>query len=229
VRRIIIAALGLALTTAACGTTSAAAPTWTFAPTVAAAPATDEPTATPTSTVQPETLSAATSNESTTVVGSGAPGANGGTAAAPAPSTAAVRIANFDFTPATVTIQAGGKVTWTNADGDRHSILLAGSESPRLDQNGTFTKAFSTAGRFAYVCGLHSSMSGEIVVVPAGGTTAPGAAPSPDATSVPTASPDDHGGDDDDGDDDHSGHGGGGDDSGDEDHSGPGGGGSGHG
>ena len=225
-RRIIIAALGLALTTAACGATSAAAPTWTFAPTVAAAPATDEPTATPTSTVQPETLSAATPNESTTVAGSGAPGATDGTAAALAPSTAAVRIANFDFTPATVTIQAGGKVTWTNADGDRHSILLDGSESPRLDQNGTFTKAFSTAGRFAYVCGLHSSMSGEIVVVDAGsagtrrhpGTTAtPGGDTSPDATAAPTASPDDHGGDDDaddDGDDDHSGHGGGGDDSG---------------
>ena len=253
-RRIVTAALGLALTTAACGTSSAAAPTWTFAPpTTAAAPATNQPTPTPTGS--PEVLSTAIDDASTTAPGSGGGGATDGPVAAVAPATAAVRIANFEFTPASLTVQAGGQVTWTNTDGDRHSILLDGSESPRLEQNATFSRTFASPARFAYVCGLHSSMSGEIVVVPAGspgsaagdpGSTTGGAATTPsgtatpDATAAPTAGSDDHGGDDDDADDDSSGPGSGHDndddddgededEDGDEDHSGPGGGRSGHG
>ena len=252
VRRIVTAALGLALTTAACGTSSAAAPTWTFAPpTTAAAPGANQPTATPTG--PSEVLSTAIDDASTTAPGTGGGVATSGPNAAVAPATAAVRIANFAFAPATVTIQAGGQVTWTNTDGDRHSILLDGSESPRLDQNGTFSRTFASPGRFAYVCGLHSSMSGEIVVVPAGSpgsatgdpgsttggaTTTPSGTATPDPTAEPTAGSDDHGGHDDDADDDSSGPGGSHDDDdddhgenedGDEDHSGPGGGGSGHG
>ena len=230
VRRIVTAALGLALTAAACGTSSADAPTWTFAPpTLATAPATNQPTAT-TPTAQPEVLSTATNNGSTTAAGTGA---TGGLAAAVASATAAVRIANFAFAPASVTVHAGGQVTWTNTDGDRHSILLDGSESPRLDQSGTFSKAFTAPGRFAYVCGLHSSMSGVVVVVAAGSpgatvsdpgttggtTTTPGGTASPDPTATPMASPGHRGGDDDDAADDDND-----DDAADDDHSGPGGG-----
>lgn len=154
-----------------------------------------------------------------------------------APATASIQIANFAFEPSTVTIRAGGSVTWTNTDGDRHSVLLDGSESARLDQGGTFSRTFSSPGEFAYVCGLHSSMTGTVVVLangssptPPSATSAAGTAPepSPSPTGSPEDREDDEDRDDDDGDRD--------DDNGDrdddddgEDHSGPGGGGSGHG
>lgn len=174
-------------------------------------------------------------------------------AAAVAPSSASVTIADFAFGPATVTIAAGGKVTWTNRDTERHSVLIGDIESSRLESGATYAQTFDSAGRFAYACGLHPRMVGTILVVeagadvpvaPAGGVAVPGTAtstaePTAGPTTEPTADPtpsDDahdegdhsgHGGGGDD--EDHSGHGGGGDDDDDHDHSGPGGGGSGHG
>jgi plastocyanin len=165
-----------------------------------------------------------------------------------APSSATVRIADFAFGPATVTVAAGGRVEWTNADGDRHSILLDGTESERLETGATHAREFSAPGEFSYVCGLHPSMTGTVVVAapgegaatPAGGGSGPAAAPvtdphaQPSANPTPTSSPDDDDGRDDRDDhdrddhdrddhdrDDH--------DRDDDDHSGPGGGGSGHG
>ena len=170
-----------------------------------------------------------------------------------APSSATVRIADFAFGPATVTVAAGGRVEWTNADGDRHSILLDGTESERLETGGTHARDFSAPGEFSYVCGLHPSMTGTVVVAAAGegpapaGGSGPAAAPvtdphaQPSANPTPTSSPDDddrrddrdddpddhdrddEDQDDDDHDDDDR------DDDHDDDHSGPGGGGSGHG
>lgn len=122
-----------------------------------------------------------------------------------APATASVRIADFAFGPATVTIAPGGRVEWTNADGDRHSILLDGTESERLETGGTHSREFAAAGRYDYVCGLHPSMTGTVIVAAAGdggtggsaageGTAAgptpsPTASPTPDATARPTAAP----------------------------------------
>ena len=158
--------------------------------------------------------------------------------AATNPPTAATRasvdIANFAFSPASVTTGVGGTVTWTNRDGDRHSIVIAGDESPRLGSGATYSRTFDAAGRFAYVCGIHSSMSGTVTVLGEAGS-----APSPNEASaggqedaardVSDEDADEDGGGhhsgrggDDDRSDDHSGHGRGGDD-----RSGPGGGGSG--
>ncbi len=182
------------------------------------------------------------------------PGATALPLAAAAPANATVQIADFAFGPATVTVAPGGTVTWSNEDGDRHSILLDGTESERLETGGTYSRTFASAGEFSYLCGLHPSMTGTVVVAAAGGdpsapaagatpgaaaTANPTANPTADPTAGPTAdpsptsSPDDDDDRDDDRDDDHSGHGGGNDDDDDrdddEDHSGPGGGGSGHG
>ena len=158
--------------------------------------------------------------------------------AATNPPTAATRasvdIANFAFSPASVTTGVGGTVTWTNRDGDRHSIVIAGDESPRLGSGATYSRTFDAAGRFAYVCGIHSSMSGTVTVLGEAGSAPPpneaSAGGQEDAArDVSDEDADEDGGGhhsgrggDDDRSDDHSGHGRGGDD-----HSGPGGGGSG--
>jgi plastocyanin len=159
-------------------------------------------------------------------------------AAATNPPTAATRasvdIANFAFSPASVTTGVGGTVTWTNRDGDRHSIVIAGDESPRLGSGATYSRTFDAAGRFAYVCGIHSSMSGTVTVLGEAGSAPPpneaSAGGQEDAArDVSDEDADEDGGGhhsgrggDDDRSDDHSGHGRGGDD-----RSGPGGGGSG--
>jgi len=158
--------------------------------------------------------------------------------AATNPPTAATRasvdIANFAFSPASVTTGVGGTVTWTNRDGDRHSIVIAGDESPRLGSGATYSRTFDAAGRFAYVCGIHSSMSGTVTVLGEAGSAPPpneaSAGGQEDAArDVSDEDADEDGGGhdsgrggDDDRSDDHSGHGRGGDD-----RSGPGGGGSG--
>jgi plastocyanin len=81
-------------------------------------------------------------------------------------SSQAVEIKNFAFTPPTITVKAGQTITWTNADSFDHSIKSAdGSfDSPDLPQNATYSATFATAGQFPYICGIHNSMTGTVVV-----------------------------------------------------------------
>jgi amicyanin len=88
-------------------------------------------------------------------------------AANPAPaSTVAVRIVNFKFTPATMTIKAGTAVTWTNKDAVGHTVNFHanGINSSVLNQGDTFSHTFSTPGTYAYICDIHPFMHGTIVV-----------------------------------------------------------------
>ena len=56
--------------------------------------------------------------------------------------------------------------TWTNRDGTAHSVKSDDGSfvSQDLDPGQTFTATFKTPGTFAYVCGIHSSMTGTVVV-----------------------------------------------------------------
>ena len=78
--------------------------------------------------------------------GSANNGANNG-----ATDQATVLIANFTFSPSTVTINAGGQVTWTNNDQAQHTITFAdGTIDQLLEPRGTFTATFNTVGTFSY-------------------------------------------------------------------------------
>lgn len=79
-----------------------------------------------------------------------------------------VRIANFAFEPATLTVKAGTKVTWENYDDSPHSIVSprAGFRSRALDTEDTAAFTFATPGTFDYICGLHPQMKGTISVLP---------------------------------------------------------------
>ncbi|HVZ07413.1 cupredoxin domain-containing protein [Rhodopila sp.] len=83
-------------------------------------------------------------------------------------SSAAARITidNFAFSPAMVTVAPGTEVTWRNDDDIPHSIVLTdGSDrSKALDTNDTFSHRFDKPGQYAYICGLHPHMHGDIVV-----------------------------------------------------------------
>ncbi|HEY1447899.1 MAG TPA: cupredoxin family copper-binding protein [Caulobacteraceae bacterium] len=82
------------------------------------------------------------------------------------PAGAAIVIKNFDFSPMTVTVPVGGQVTWTNKDGEIHTVVgLDGSfRSGGLDQDDSFTFRFTKPGTYAYVCSVHPRMKGQIIV-----------------------------------------------------------------
>ena len=75
-----------------------------------------------------------------------------------------VAIADFAFSPATLTVEPGTTVVWVNKDGQRHSVKFADQVSPNFGKGGTFKRSFDSAGEFTYKCGRHDNMIGKIVV-----------------------------------------------------------------
>jgi len=73
------------------------------------------------------------------------------------------KIANFAFAPPTLTVPAGGAVTWTNADDEPHTVTAddGAFKSRALD---TFNQVFAKPGVYAYHSSLHPYMVGKIVV-----------------------------------------------------------------
>ncbi len=90
------------------------------------------------------------------------------TACVSSPATAAtgtaVSIEGFAFNPKTLTIEVGTTVTWTNNDTAGHDVKGDAFASPRMPLGGTFSFTFDTAGTFEYICGVHPSMKGTIIV-----------------------------------------------------------------
>jgi len=80
------------------------------------------------------------------------------------PASAAVLLQNFSFAPATVTIAAGGSVTWTNRDSVNHTVTGSGWGSELFGKDGTFTKKFDEPGTYPYHCTPHPNMTGTVIV-----------------------------------------------------------------
>jgi len=83
-------------------------------------------------------------------------------------ATTPVEIKDFAFSPETVTVKVGSAITWTNGDGFAHSVKSADGSfvSQDLQQGQTYEPTLCTAGTFAYLCGIHNSMTGTVVVEP---------------------------------------------------------------
>jgi plastocyanin len=105
------------------------------------------------------------------VVGCGG-GDDGGTDPGPGPgggfpATASVTAGvTNSFSPRSVDIAAGGRVTWTfNAE---HTVVFAASATSPEDipatSEGQVGRRFTAAGRFGYNCSIHPGMSGTVVV-----------------------------------------------------------------
>ncbi len=85
----------------------------------------------------------------------------------PAPSNVKVSIKNFSFSPQTLTVKTGTKVTWTNNDSVPHTVT---SDSDNLLNSGTispgqsFSFTFTNTGSANYHCSIHPMMKGVVVV-----------------------------------------------------------------
>ncbi|WP_170971206.1 cupredoxin domain-containing protein [Ilyomonas limi] len=77
-----------------------------------------------------------------------------------------VKIANMSFAAATITINKGTKVTWTNNDNMTHTVTAddGSFDSGDLNKGDTYSYTFGSTGTFAYHCSFHSGMTGSVVV-----------------------------------------------------------------
>lgn len=77
---------------------------------------------------------------------------------------AAVSINNFAFQPATLSVDKGATVTWTNKDSVPHTVTGEGFDSGSLSQGQTFARSFDKPGTYSYRCAIHPYMKGEVTV-----------------------------------------------------------------
>lgn len=101
----------------------------------------------------------------TTSPGNGNP-PGGGNNPPPAPAqTNQVSIGDDFFSPANIQVPVGTTVTWTwSSSPTLHNVTFAdGTNSGDKSSSATYTKTFSTAGTFSYLCTLHN-MVGSVLV-----------------------------------------------------------------
>jgi len=79
-----------------------------------------------------------------------------------------VEISGFAFAENTITIKVGDSVTWTNHYSATHTVVAddGSFKSGNLKNDDSFSQTFDTAGTYTYQCGLHSSMTGTVIVEP---------------------------------------------------------------
>jgi len=109
------------------------------------------------------------------------------TPAAAAASNRSVDIADFEFSPAALTVNPGDTVTWRWRGADRnHTVTSRPGQADSFESDpgtaefavqhpagDTFAHAFATPGRFGYVCRVHPSMTGHVTVVAVADRVAP--------------------------------------------------------
>ena len=81
-----------------------------------------------------------------------------------------VEIEDYAFSPATITVKAGSKVTWTNKDDVGHTVTSddgapAAIESGLFGKGESFSFTFTKAGTYRYHCQPHPYMKGTVVVI----------------------------------------------------------------
>jgi len=90
--------------------------------------------------------------------------------------TMTVDMKDLAFGPSTIQINQGDTVTWTNDEEIMpHDVTSGAIGQPDLGQRfgseiltpgQSFTATFSEAGEFVYLCRLHPTMTGVVVVLP---------------------------------------------------------------
>ena len=101
-------------------------------------------------------LAAAAACGSNSIYGGGG-GGNGG-------RTLSISVKDNFYSVSPDTVAVGDSVTWTWAGSASHSVAFASGTSSATQSTGTFKRAFSVAGTYAYHCVVHGlAMSGVIV------------------------------------------------------------------
>ena len=77
-----------------------------------------------------------------------------------------VKIHDFAFAPAQLTVKVGTTVTWVNEDDIPHTVVATGKafRSKALDTNDEFSFTFTAPGSYEYFCSLHPHMKATVTV-----------------------------------------------------------------
>ena len=87
-----------------------------------------------------------------------------------ASTTAAKRVAVKDnrFSPRSVSVSRGGKVTWVWRGDNSHNVTFrkvprgGGKRGAETKSSGRFTRSFKKRGTYRYVCTIHEGMKGSV-------------------------------------------------------------------
>jgi plastocyanin len=110
-------------------------------------------------------------------------------------ASASVTITDFEFTPATVTVNEGDTVTWTNEGPTVHTATAEdGSfDTGTLRKGDSGSATFTSAGTISYICSPHPFMKGKVVVQAASSGTGDGSGDGSTGGSTDSGSTDDGG------------------------------------
>ena len=78
-----------------------------------------------------------------------------------------IEIKDFAFSPNTITVKSGEKITWINRDEEPHTVVSVEKQfkkSTALDTDQEFTITAGAPGNYTYFCSVHPKMTGTIVV-----------------------------------------------------------------
>ncbi len=108
-------------------------------------------------------------------------------AGAAAPASSSVSMKGSVFTPKSVTIRPGGKVTWINDDSVVHTVTAddGSFDSDVIATGGRHEHTYAKAGTYGYKCSYHPGMEGTVVVAT---TTGSAGAAKATRTTAPVAS-----------------------------------------
>ena len=85
----------------------------------------------------------------------------------PASRAKRVEATNFEFTPKTVTVAKGDRVSWASTEGSHTVTFKRGLDEAISAGGAPASKKFRKTGTFRYVCSFHLSsagMKGKVVV-----------------------------------------------------------------
>ncbi|HEV7808190.1 MAG TPA: plastocyanin/azurin family copper-binding protein [Solirubrobacteraceae bacterium] len=88
----------------------------------------------------------------------------------PAVKAATIDVASFKYRPQSVTLAAGGRVTWVNRDTAPHTAQNTGEDGPAQFDTGRLTRGrhrsitFSKPGTYTYYCVYHRFMEANVIV-----------------------------------------------------------------
>ena len=78
-----------------------------------------------------------------------------------------IKIDNFTFAPAEVTVAPGTTVLWVNRDDIPHTVVSEDKttfKSKALDTDDKFSYTFTKPGTYLYFCSVHPKMTAKVVV-----------------------------------------------------------------
>ena len=94
-----------------------------------------------------------------------AAGCGGTSTSAPVATTKVSMVKSYRFDPATIRIEAGDTVTWTNNDNFTHTVKVDGEADHKVGRGDSVSITFDAAGTYRYECTLHShDMRGTVIV-----------------------------------------------------------------